>query len=117
MYKFIFPEKQKKKGEKQITLRYSRGIPLSLSSAAGILRERLGFRTKGFFAYHRKSPARPKSNSEIVPIATQLRFHSHPSLGSDNTISNSSLQDLDETEFTGSELAEYMGELNFNLIT
>ena len=45
------------------------------------------------------------------------KFQSHPSLESANTISNSSLQDLDETEFTGSELARYMGELNFDLVT
>jgi hypothetical protein len=29
-----------------------------------------------------------------------------------HTISNSSLQDLDQTEFTGKDLASYMGELN-----
>lgn len=47
----------------------------------------------------------------------QPRIQSHPSIESANTISNSSLQDFDETEFTGSELARYMGELNFELVT
>jgi len=83
---------------------------------AGILTERLGLGTKGFFAQHRKNstnPAKPKSENDIV----MPRFQSHPSIESANTISNSSLQDLDETEFTGTELARYMGELNFELVT
>lgn len=50
-------------------------------------------------------------------IAMPPPLESHPSIESANTISNSSLQDLDETEFTGSELARYMGELNFELVT
>lgn len=87
---------------------------------AGILTERLGLGTKGFFAQHRKtsptSPTKPKP--EKTPIAAiPPRFQSHPSIESANTISNSSLQDLDETEFTGTELARYMGELNFDLVT
>lgn len=45
------------------------------------------------------------------------RFQSRPSIESTNTISNSSLKDHDETEFTGMELARYMGELNCDLIT
>ncbi|EFN62034.1 Neuropeptides capa receptor [Camponotus floridanus] len=86
----------------------------------GILTERLGLSTKGFFAQHRKtsptSPTKPKP--EKTPIAVMPpRFQSHPSIESANTISNSSLQDLDETEFTGTELARYMGELNFDLVT
>ncbi|PSN37891.1 hypothetical protein C0J52_19899 [Blattella germanica] len=41
------------------------------------------------------------------------RLSSHVSIDSaKSTISNSSLQDLDETEFVGAELAHYMGELN-----
>ncbi|XP_011149125.1 pyrokinin-1 receptor isoform X2 [Harpegnathos saltator] len=84
----------------------------------GILTERLGFGTKGLFAHHRKlPPASPKSKADVVAPATSPRFRSHPSIESANTISNSSLQDLDETEFTGSELARYMGELNFDLVT
>ncbi|XP_014472059.1 PREDICTED: neuromedin-U receptor 2-like isoform X2 [Dinoponera quadriceps] len=79
----------------------------------GILTERLGFGAKGFFAHHRKLPA----TSPNVAPAMSPRFRSHPSIESANTISNSSLQDLDETEFTGSELARYMGELNFDLVT
>jgi len=57
------------------------------------------------------------TKSENVSVASPPRFHSHPSIESANTISNSSLQDLDKTEFIGSELAQYMGELNFDLIT
>lgn len=34
---------------------------------------------------------------------------------SNNTISNSSLQDMDESEYTGEELAGYMAELNHSL--
>ncbi|KAL0132500.1 hypothetical protein PUN28_000325 [Cardiocondyla obscurior] len=87
--------------------------PQKTVTLAGIITERLGLGTKGFFTQHRKnSPTNPtKSKSENV-IATPSRF---PSIESANTISNSSLQDLDETEFTGSELARYMGELNFEL--
>lgn len=33
-----------------------------------------------------------------------------------NTISNSSLQDMDETEFSSSDLVKFMGELNQDLI-
>ncbi|XP_072747698.1 pyrokinin-1 receptor isoform X2 [Anoplolepis gracilipes] len=90
------------------------------SVTLGILTERLGFGTKGFFTQHRKnsltSPPRPKSEKTPVLVMSP-RFQSHPSIESANTISNSSLQDLDETEFTGSELARYMGELNFDLVT
>ncbi|XP_029664628.1 pyrokinin-1 receptor-like isoform X2 [Formica exsecta] len=86
----------------------------------GILTERLGLGTKGFFAQHRKnsstSPTRPKPEKPPVAVMSP-KFQSHPSIESANTISNSSLQDLDETEFTGSELARYMGELNFDLVT
>nr|BAO01085.1 neuropeptide GPCR A35 [Nilaparvata lugens] len=57
---------------------------------------------------HQASPA-----SAVVPKRLQL-FHLKPSQMSieSHTISNSSLQDYDEPEFTGSELAHYMGELN-----
>lgn len=41
---------------------------------------------------------------------------SQPSIRSANTISNSSLQDLEEIEFNGKELARYMGEINGDLI-
>lgn len=45
--------------------------------------------------------------------APNNRLSSHVSVDSaKSTISNSSLQDVDETEFIGSELAHYMGELN-----
>lgn len=52
---------------------------------------------------------------ETTPVLPS-RFQSHPSIDSANTISNSSLQDYDETEFNGMELARYMGELNCDLI-
>ncbi|XP_011698177.1 PREDICTED: neuromedin-U receptor 2-like isoform X2 [Wasmannia auropunctata] len=83
----------------------------------GILTERLGLGTKGFFTQRRKnSPVSPTKLENVV--AVPLRFQSHPSIESANTISNSSLQDLDETEFTRTtELAPYMGELNFELVT
>ena len=54
--------------------------------------------------------------SEEVPSRRPLsnpKLSSHISIDSGkSTISNSSLQDLDETEFVGAELAHYMGELN-----
>ncbi|XP_012276499.1 pyrokinin-1 receptor-like [Orussus abietinus] len=80
----------------------------------GILAERLRMGTRGFFAQQQKSP-RPRVTPEVASAPPKLQ--SHPSIDSANTISNSSLQDLDETEFTGSELAKYMGELNFDLVT
>ncbi|XP_025988373.1 neuromedin-U receptor 2-like isoform X1 [Solenopsis invicta] len=88
---------------------------------AGIFTERLGLGTKGFFTQHRKISSNnmtkmTKPKPENV-IAMPPPLESHPSIESANTISNSSLQDLDETEFTGSELARYMGELNFELVT
>ena len=50
---------------------------------------------------------------EDVHEASINRLSSHVSIDSaKSTISNSSLKDLDDTEFTGSELAHYMGELN-----
>lgn len=58
----------------------------------------------------------PIKQSQISLITKQLRLFkensTHASIDSANTISNSSLQDLDEPEYTGSELADYMGELN-----
>ncbi|XP_012533240.1 pyrokinin-1 receptor isoform X2 [Monomorium pharaonis] len=87
----------------------------------GIFTERLGLGTKGFFAQHRKNlsnnPTKVAKSKPDNVITIPPRFESHPSIESANTISNSSLQDLDETEFTGSELARYMGELNFELVT
>ncbi|KAG7213585.1 hypothetical protein KM043_002839 [Ampulex compressa] len=82
----------------------------------GILAERLRFGTKGLFSPQQRNTESPKSRREVA-TALPPRFQSHPSIESANTISNSSLQDLDETEFTGSELARYMGELNFDLVT
>lgn len=82
--------------------------------SAGILAERLRFGTKGLFA-NQQRPAKPKAKTEVASATS--KFKSHPSIDSANTISNSSLQDFDETEFTGTELARYMRELNFDLVT
>ncbi|XP_071647909.1 pyrokinin-1 receptor isoform X1 [Temnothorax longispinosus] len=92
-------------------------IHRSPKALAGILTERLGLGTKGFFAQHRKNSSTSSASKQENVIAMPPRFQSHPSIESANTISNSSLQDLDETEFTGTELARYMGELNFELVT
>ncbi|XP_017877673.1 uncharacterized protein LOC108623591 isoform X2 [Ceratina calcarata] len=75
----------------------------------GLLAERLRQGTKGLFSSQQKNA---ETKPEVLPP-----FQSHPSIESANTISNSSLQDYDETEFTGTELARYMGELNNELIT
>ncbi|XP_076766318.1 pyrokinin-1 receptor [Xylocopa sonorina] len=80
----------------------------------GILAERLRLGTKGFFSVQQKIPTSPTAKPEATILSP--RFQSHPSIESANTISNSSLQDFDETEFTGMELARYMGELNSDLI-
>ncbi|XP_034173987.1 pyrokinin-1 receptor [Osmia lignaria lignaria] len=80
----------------------------------GIIAERLRLGTKGLFSPQQKVPTIPMSKPEIK---TEPRFQSHPSIESANTISNSSLQDFDETEFTGTELARYMGEMNCDSVT
>lgn len=84
-------------------------------SLTGILAERLRLRTKGLFSPQQKIATSPALKPEAA-TALPPRFHSHPSIESSNTISNSSLQDYDETEFSGTELARYMGELNCDLI-
>lgn len=81
----------------------------------GLLAERLKFTKKGLFATQQK-PGRNLTTKTVNRAGSKERFRNHPSIDSTNTISNSSLQDFDETEFTGSELAQYMGELNFDLI-
>ena len=81
----------------------------------GIIAERLRLGTKGLFSPQQKIPTIPMSKPEIK--TEQPRFQSHPSIESANTISNSSLQDFDETEFTGTELARYMGEMNCDSVT
>ncbi|XP_043580467.1 pyrokinin-1 receptor-like [Bombus pyrosoma] len=82
----------------------------------GILAGRLRLGTKELFSPQQKtvtsSAPKPETRTVLAP-----RFQSHPSIESANTISNSSLKDYDETEFTGMELARYMGELNCDLIT
>ncbi|KAG6802465.1 pyrokinin-like receptor 2 [Apis mellifera caucasica] len=80
----------------------------------GIFAEKLRLETKELFSSQQKT----KNNLmklETTPVLPS-RFQSHPSIDSANTISNSSLQDYDETEFNGMELARYMGELNCDLI-
>jgi len=84
-----------------------KNVPITLVFLAGILTERLGIGTKGFFTLHRKNLlASPKPKLETV-IAMRPQFQSHPSIESANTMSNSSLQDFDETEFTGTESSPY----------
>lgn len=80
-----------------------------------ILAERLRLGTKELFSSQQKTAVRATSKPETTTILPP-RFQSHPSIDSANTISNSSLQDHDETEFSGMELARYMGELNCDLI-
>ncbi|XP_076629629.1 pyrokinin-1 receptor [Colletes latitarsis] len=82
----------------------------------GILAERLRLGTKGLFQPQPKIIANPSTKPETAS-ALPSRFQSHPSIESSNTISNSSLQDLDETEFTGTELAQYMSTLNRDVVT
>ncbi|XP_012264373.4 pyrokinin-1 receptor-like [Athalia rosae] len=79
-----------------------------------LLADRIRFGTRGLFTSDVKN-SRPKVRPEVASAPPRLK--SETSIESANTISNSSLQDLDETEFTGSELARYMGEVNFDLIT
>ncbi|CAD1469932.1 unnamed protein product, partial [Heterotrigona itama] len=80
-----------------------------------ILAERLRLGTKELFSSQQKTAVRATSKPETTTVLP-ARFQSHPSIDSANTISNSSLQDYDETEFSGMELARYMGELNCDLI-
>ncbi|XP_069668643.1 neuropeptides capa receptor-like [Periplaneta americana] len=73
--------------------------------------------TKNLFAPQQKmDQQRGDHESNGTPRTNKppnYRLSSHVSIDSaKSTISNSSLQDLDETEFIGSELAHYMGELN-----
>ncbi|KAF3423485.1 hypothetical protein E2986_10614 [Frieseomelitta varia] len=82
---------------------------------AEILAERLRLGTKELFSSQQKTAVRATSKPETTTVLPP-RFQSHPSIDSANTISNSSLQDYDETEFSGMELARYMGELNCDLI-
>lgn len=69
------------------------------------------FGTKGIFG----SKTRPTKKTETARVLPKIK--SHPSIDSGNTISNSSLQDYNESEFTGTELATYMKEINIDLIT
>ena len=61
---------------------------------------------------HVFTPQQERGN-EDKPEGSINRLSSHVSIDSaKSTISNSSLKDLDGAEFVGSELAQYMGELN-----
>lgn len=56
--------------------------------------------------------------NEILSTNHQVnKIKSYPCIESASTISNSSLQDLDKIEFMGTELARYMGVLNFDHVT
>ncbi|XP_024938460.1 pyrokinin-1 receptor isoform X2 [Cephus cinctus] len=81
----------------------------------GILAERLRLGTKNLFTSNHQKSTKSIVRPEVASAPPILQ--SQPSIDSANTISNSSLQDLDETEFSGLELARYMGQLNFDLIT
>ncbi|XP_076173939.1 pyrokinin-1 receptor [Ptiloglossa arizonensis] len=82
----------------------------------GILVEKLRLGTKGLFQQQPKVTTSLSSKPETAS-ALPSRFQSRPSNENANIIGNSSLQNLDETEFTGTELAQYMGKLNCDLIT
>jgi hypothetical protein len=81
------------------------------TAAIGVLAKKLRSlslpgNTKSIFASQHKVEQQHETEDTHEPP-------SHVSIGSaKSTISDSSLQDLDETEFVGSELARYMGELN-----
>ncbi|XP_011309955.1 neuromedin-U receptor 2 [Fopius arisanus] len=81
----------------------------------GLIAERLRSGTKELFA-HQQKQVKSRMRPELSQRAQSI-IQSRTSIESANTISNSSLQDLDETEFTGSELAEYMGKVNIELVT
>ncbi|KAF7991207.1 hypothetical protein HCN44_002769 [Aphidius gifuensis] len=81
----------------------------------GVLAERFRSGTKGLFTNQNRQQKSDNNNLQQQNVQTKIQHTL--SIGSANTISNSSLQDLDETEFTGSELARYMGELNYDIIT
>lgn len=89
----------------------------------GILAERLRHRTRGLFTpQHMKSSSRPikfKCASGLPQSSRnhQLKLQSRLSTESANTISNTSLQDMDTTEFSGSELSHCMGEINSEIAT
>ncbi|KAK0086230.1 hypothetical protein PV325_003538 [Microctonus aethiopoides] len=92
------------------------------SVTIGILAERLRHRTRGLFTpQHMKSSSRPKFKcASGLPQSSrnhQLKLQSRLSTESANTISNTSLQDMDTTEFSGSELSHCMGEMNSEIAT
>ncbi|CAL8106675.1 unnamed protein product [Orchesella dallaii] len=75
------------------------------NSKTAVLRPRTGSSGNAavILATYNKTAARATSYSSV------------DSGKSNNTISNSSLQDMDESEYTGEELAGYMAELNHSL--
>ncbi|KAK9302921.1 hypothetical protein QLX08_005193 [Tetragonisca angustula] len=100
-------------GNNNVTATYVQKSPRTVTLE--ILAERLRLGTKELFSSQQKTAVRATSRPETTTVVPH-RFQSHPSIDSANTISNSSLQDYDETEFSGTELARYMGELNCDLI-
>ncbi|XP_003492463.2 pyrokinin-1 receptor [Bombus impatiens] len=103
-------------GNNNLTATYVNIQRASRVVTLGILAGRWRLGTKELFSPQQKivtsSAPKPETRTMLAP-----RFQSRPSIESTNTISNSSLKDHDETEFTGMELARYMGELNCDLIT
>jgi len=75
----------------------SKTVPTS-GSGGGIPRNRTGSSGNCLVGIH-KATSRATSHTSVDSNNT-------------NTISNSSLQDMDETEYTGQELAGFMAELN-----
>jgi hypothetical protein len=80
--------------------------------AIGVLARKLRALPLAGSTKHVFTPQQERGNEDI-PEDSINRLSSHVSIDSaKSTISNSSLKDLDRTEFVGSELAHYMGELN-----
>jgi len=82
------------------------------AAAIGVLARKLRALPLAGSTKHDFTPQQERGNEDI-PEGSTNRLSSHVSIDSaKSTISNSSLKDLDGAEFVGSELAQYMGELN-----
>jgi hypothetical protein len=82
------------------------------AAAIGVLARKLRALPLAGSTKHDLTPQLERGNEDI-PEGSTNRLSSHVSIDSaKSTISNSSLKDLDGAEFVGSELANYMGELN-----
>jgi hypothetical protein len=82
------------------------------AAAIGVLARKLRALPLAGNTKHVFTPQQERRNEDI-PEGSISRLSSHVSIDSaKSTISNSSLKDLDGAEFVGTELAQYMGELN-----